>query len=532
MGIRDGDPAVLQALVNRRGAAVLAYCERVCAPSLALDAAADAFVRFRAQVLAADRPGDINPEVALLSATRHAAASRAPRPPAKGGAGGLGRLLGGKAPAERLTDVPDLLAARADGAISPEDDQALEALLDSSPVARAIEERFVAAETAYSTAPRQALAEPLTDQIVATMAALAAAPTNGGPAPAAVEHVPVPEPEPLPPAPRFFHTEPAPPPPAPEVPADDPFAAEGVSDPFAAELEDESVAPEPEREAPGLFASTAEPQDAEPDDEELVADDSVPELAEEELAPIDDGATVEFQADEAVDVDAAVPDSAEIAATRGEDVDPAGTVEWSVPADELGESPELEHEIAAARLPGEGNDEDPGHLQSASGAVAEDDVSPPPPPVKAPAPAAGQHRPHLPHHLPGRAALAPAAAVVAIAAIGAMAASGVFGGNDPSPAVDTGIVPERALQAVPEGEANAIIDDLRAASADARRRRLADQRQQQAAQQATPDPVEGTTTTPDEGTATPEEEPPATTGETSAPEATGGTSTGGGTASP
>ena len=159
-----------------------------------------------------------------------------------------------------------------------------------------------------------------------------------------------------------------------------------------------------------------------------------------------------------------------------------------------GDSPELEHEIAAARLQDGDPDEDPAHVQSASGALPEDDASVSPPPAPAPAPLTHHHR----HGLPGRAALAPAAAVVAIAAIGAMVASGVFGGNEPSPTVDTGIVPERALQAVPEGEAAAVVDDLRSASADARRQRLADQRRQLAAQQVTPEPVleEPATTTP------------------------------------
>src|SRR5687767_5779467 len=193
MGIRDGDPAVLQALVNRRGAAVLAYCEQACAPSLALDAAADAFTRFRATVLAADRPGDINPEGALLSATRHAAAARSPRPPARGGSTSLGRLLGGGTPTDRLPDVPALLAERAEGTIGTEDEEVLDLLLDASPVARAIEERFESAEEAYRAAPRRALPAPVTDQIVATMGALAAAPTNGGPSPAALDStVPLP----------------------------------------------------------------------------------------------------------------------------------------------------------------------------------------------------------------------------------------------------------------------------------------------------------------------------------------------------
>ena len=574
MGIRDGDPAVLQALVNRRGAAVLAYCEQACAPSLALDAAADAFTRFRATVLAAERPGDINPEGALLSATRHAAAARTPRPPAAPSAGGLGRLLAGGTPTDRLPDVPMLLALRADGEITAEDEEVLEALLDASPVARAIEERFSGAEEAYRAAPRQSLPEPVTDQIVATMGALAAAPTNGAPAPA-------PELDPLPPPPRFVRddyededeegaephaeepVEPAPPPaetdgapemaepPEVEAPVDvstpdavDPFADEleapaepaspdepAAVDPFAAELADESV----------------------PEDEELVASDAEPELAEDELSPPealaaaevevpqdDGGATIEWEpADEdAVSVDEALPEGAEIAAARGEEPDPSGTVEWSVPEDE---GPEVEHEIAAARLHEDDQEGDAAHLQSASGALPEEDVSaletPPAPPAAAPDPP-----PHRHHHgLPGRAALVPAGAVVTIAAIGALVASGVFGGNDPSPTVDTGIVPERALQAVPEGEAATIVDDLRSAAADARRRRLADQRQQLAS--SAPPPAaepETTTTTPADEPAEEETPTPPTAEEDEAPTETnpgaGGTSaedaTGGGTESP
>src|SRR3712207_2938737 len=78
LGIRDGDPAVLRALVDRRGFAVLAFCERACRPGLAVEAAGDAFARFRAMVQVPDRPADLDPEAALLSATRHASASRMP----------------------------------------------------------------------------------------------------------------------------------------------------------------------------------------------------------------------------------------------------------------------------------------------------------------------------------------------------------------------------------------------------------------------------------------------------------------------
>jgi hypothetical protein len=216
------------------------------------------------------------------------------------------------------------------------------------------------------------------------------------------------------------------------------------------------------------------------------------------------------------------------------DFEPALTEEWALPPEAA--------EIAAARLrpPAEDPDEEAAHLQSASGAVDEPLVDPNPadrvaevaaqlhrpkppaskkrPPVVPPAPLAGaageaeaqgahttpdpgdtpsRGVPRVPgerHALPGRAALAPAGAVVTIAAIGALVASGVFGGNDPSPPLDTGIVPPRALQAVPEGEAEAVVDDLRGAAADARRRRLADRRQALAAAQLRPDPAPETTT--------------------------------------
>ena len=57
-----------------------------------------------------------------------------------------------------------------------------------------------------------------------------------------------------------------------------------------------------------------------------------------------------------------------------------------------------------------------------------------------------------------------------------LVASGVFGGNDSSPPLDTGIVPPRALNTVPEGEADSVISDLRGAADRARRQRLADKR--------------------------------------------------------
>src|SRR3954451_23441544 len=83
-GVRDGDRGALTALVERRGAAVLAYCEAVAQPGRGLEAAGEAFARFRREVRAAPEPRTLDPEALLLSATRHAAAAQAPerrRPP-------------------------------------------------------------------------------------------------------------------------------------------------------------------------------------------------------------------------------------------------------------------------------------------------------------------------------------------------------------------------------------------------------------------------------------------------------------------
>ena len=56
-GVRAGDPAALAALVERRGAGVLAYAREVSDPSVAPLAAAEALARFRAAVVAsATRP--------------------------------------------------------------------------------------------------------------------------------------------------------------------------------------------------------------------------------------------------------------------------------------------------------------------------------------------------------------------------------------------------------------------------------------------------------------------------------------------
>jgi hypothetical protein len=106
--------------------------------------------------------------------------------------------------------------------------------------------------------------------------------------------------------------------------------------------------------------------------------------------------------------------------------------------------------------------------------------------------------------MPGRSALAPAAAVVVIATLGAMVASGVFGGNDSSPEVDTGLVQPRVLSSVPEGEAASVVNDLRDAADRARRQRLAETNAT-----APPPPAPTQTTPPEDAAPAAETAPPA-----------------------
>jgi hypothetical protein len=145
LGVRDGDPDAVAALVRRRGGAVLGYCEEVAAPGEALQAAADAFTRFRAAVATAPEAAALDAERELVRAMRFAAAERAPR--ADGDAGSL-RRASGRSDTGRL--VPTLLAARAEGDLGPEDEERLTRLLARSGDARGAAERMRRGETAYT----------------------------------------------------------------------------------------------------------------------------------------------------------------------------------------------------------------------------------------------------------------------------------------------------------------------------------------------------------------------------------------------
>ncbi len=149
-GIRDGDPAALAALVERRGNAVLAYCEAVCPPAEAERAAAEAFARFRSVVAHTADARTLDPDVLLLRTTRHAAASLTRLPPAPGG-GLRGRL---RAPStETRALVPGLLAARAEGELSGPDEERLARHLERDPACRALADAVARAERAYADPP-------------------------------------------------------------------------------------------------------------------------------------------------------------------------------------------------------------------------------------------------------------------------------------------------------------------------------------------------------------------------------------------
>src|SRR5881409_3726956 len=145
-GIRDGDRAALGALVARRGAAVLAYCDRVAAPGRALEAAGEAFAGFRREVVTAAEPRALDPEALLLCSTRRAAATCAPRAAAPRGT--LSRRRAGT-----CALVPELLAARAEGDLTASDRMRLARHLERCDDCRAAAARFAEGERAYHDAP-------------------------------------------------------------------------------------------------------------------------------------------------------------------------------------------------------------------------------------------------------------------------------------------------------------------------------------------------------------------------------------------
>jgi hypothetical protein len=175
-GVRDGDPSALTALCERRGAAVLAYCEELLSGPVVSVAAADAFARFRREVLSADRLDSVNPEALLLRSTRRAALERAPT-------GDGGRSLRDVVRGRRATCdlVPDLLAAHAEEALSEADEERLARHLSACSACHDLAERFMRAEHAYRDPPDRAVPAALVSTIVAALTAAASHEANAEP---------------------------------------------------------------------------------------------------------------------------------------------------------------------------------------------------------------------------------------------------------------------------------------------------------------------------------------------------------------
>lgn len=174
-GVRDGDPAALASLCDRRGPAVLAYTHQVAGDAAAVVAAAEAFAEFRAAVHAAQDPASINPEALLVNATRHAAARHA------------GIVATGV-----CAEVPGLLAARADRTITLADLDRLDEHLETCWTCRAPVARFEAAERAYRDPPATPVAPEAAGVIVAAMTAVAPVRADEPPPPPPSEPVAAP----------------------------------------------------------------------------------------------------------------------------------------------------------------------------------------------------------------------------------------------------------------------------------------------------------------------------------------------------
>jgi hypothetical protein len=175
-GIRDGEPAALAALVERRANAVLAYCEAVCPPGVADQAAAEAFARFRGAVATAQDARSLDPEVLLLGATRHAAAAMTPTPAAPAPAAGLRHRLGGArgtGASEVCALVPHLLAARATAALGPADLERLAKHLERHAACRELAGAFARAEQAYAAPPTRTVPIGALTEIMLALAAAA-----------------------------------------------------------------------------------------------------------------------------------------------------------------------------------------------------------------------------------------------------------------------------------------------------------------------------------------------------------------------
>lgn len=178
--VRSGDRAALQAVVDRRGPAVIAFCTQVCGPHDATRAGAEAFARFRAALRDAPDLRGLNPETLLRGATRHAAASMARAPVGPPPHGKL-RSRG----TQTCVHVPTMLAARANGALGERDLERLARHLDRCERCSAIASIFHRAELSYQDPPFDTLGSDTSSVLVDALEAVPMQTIGIAPAPLA-----------------------------------------------------------------------------------------------------------------------------------------------------------------------------------------------------------------------------------------------------------------------------------------------------------------------------------------------------------
>jgi hypothetical protein len=143
--IRGRDRDALAGFFDGRGGYVVAYCDRLCAPALAEEAALAAFVDFLARVEAAPADGDL--DLLLVKATRACAAAR---------------LDLRDAPAI-CRSAPELLAASANGELR-HDDRALADHLEHCDLCQTTAQRLLESERALKERPDSTASDDLREQ--------------------------------------------------------------------------------------------------------------------------------------------------------------------------------------------------------------------------------------------------------------------------------------------------------------------------------------------------------------------------------
>jgi hypothetical protein len=168
-GVLDGDGDALAGLCDRRGPSVVGYCECVCGPERAIEAASAAFAAFRAGAVRAIDPLSIDAEALLLGRTRASAAQRAPKPAES--------LVYADVP---CSQIAALLAEEATGSLSAPDRDRLRSHLARCVACQATQGVQEQAERAYFHPPAEAL-DPISRQeiIEALRRAVTVSASNG-----------------------------------------------------------------------------------------------------------------------------------------------------------------------------------------------------------------------------------------------------------------------------------------------------------------------------------------------------------------